>query len=132
MRNIFLIVVFMVVAKFSFSLSIYPKKFEKDITKGNGENFIIINDTNERKVYKLDAIMNEEDINAKIFPKVFILNPNERKDVKVFLIPNKKIKNNIYKGNLLIQTLSMNIREKQNLKLNFHMDIYATVNKKEI
>ena len=131
-KKIILLILFILIGKFSFSLSIYPKSFEKDITQGAVEVYTIINDTKEKKLYKIDASMEEEGIEKKIFPRIFFLEPNEKKEVKVYLKCNDSLKNNIYRGNLIVQIVPTKIKNAQNLKLNIHMDIYAKTNKNNI
>lgn len=131
-KKIVLLILFILIGKFSFSLSIYPKSFEEDITQGAVEVYTIINDTKEKKLYKIDASMEEEGIEKKIFPRIFFLEPNEKKEVKVFLKPNSSLKNNIYRGNLIVQIVSTKIKNAQNLKLNVYLDINAIINKNNI
>lgn len=133
MKKVYFILFFLAVFNSALSISIYPKEFKKDITKGSSETFLIINDSNEKKLYKVSINIDADEVNYKIFPKVFILNPDEKKEVKVFLKPfsNTEIKN-IYNGVLSIETIPINLTEYNNLKFNIHMDILAYVNKKPL
>ncbi|UPO97556.1 hypothetical protein MKD34_01550 [Cetobacterium somerae] len=133
MKKVYFILFFLAIFNSALSIAVYPKEFKKDITKGSSETFLIINDSNEKKLYKVSINIDEEKINYKIFPKVFILNPDEKKEVKIFLKPssNTEIKN-IYSGVLSIETLPINLTKYNNLKFNIHMDILAYVNKKPL
>lgn len=129
MKKTIILIIFILIAKLSFSLSIYPGNFEKDITNGNVEVFTIDNDTKDRKLYRLDALMDNENIERKIFPKIFYLNPGEKKEVKVFLKPNINLKDNIYNGNLIVQIIPTKLNTTHSIRLNVHMDIFAKINK---
>ncbi|MGL6168333.1 MAG: hypothetical protein ACRC0Y_08610 [Fusobacteriaceae bacterium] len=108
---------------------ICPGVFEKDITVGNYETYFIINDTNDTKLYKISANINDN-IEVKIFPHIFILEPNEDKNVKVLLKPSSSLKDGAYAGNLLIEIIPVETKELNNIKLNIHMDILAYIRNK--
>ncbi|MGL4671223.1 MAG: hypothetical protein ACRC6J_02885 [Cetobacterium sp.] len=128
MKKLYASFLFLLVSTLSFSMVIYPKEFQKDITKGNYETYSITNDTNEIKIYKIDIDI-KDGIESKIFPKVFTLKPNENQNVKVFLNPSSNLKDGAYTGNILIQIIPTRIKELNNLKLNIHMDVLAYINK---
>ena len=133
MKKVYFILFFLAIFNSALSISIYPKEFKKDITKGSSETFLIINDSNEKKLYKVNINIDTKKINYKIFPKVFILNPNEKKEIKIFLKPfsDTEIKN-IYSGTLSIETIPINLTKYNNLKFNIHMNVIAYINKKPL
>lgn len=131
MIKVYFILFFLVIFNSIIGISIYPKEFKKDITKGASEIYSITNDSNEKKLYKVLINMDEKKFNIKISPKIFILNPNEKKEVKVFLkTESNLISNGIYNGILSIEIVPMNLDEYNNLKFNIHMDILAYINRK--
>ncbi|MGL4866810.1 MAG: hypothetical protein ACRCZO_13925 [Cetobacterium sp.] len=130
MIKVYFFLSFLVIFNSIMGISIYPKELKKDITRGASEIFSITNDSNEKKLYKVLINMDEKKINIKILPKIFILNPNEKKEVKVFLKTDSNlISNGIYSGTLSIEVVPMKLDEYNNLKFNIHMDILTYINK---
>lgn len=130
MIKVYSFLVFLVIFNSIIGISIYPKEFKKDISKGASEIYSITNDSNEKKLYKVLINMDEKKINIKISPKIFILNPNEKKEVKVILKTDSNlISNGIYRGILSIEIVPMNLDEYNNLKFNIRMDVSTYINK---
>ncbi|MEG0516604.1 MAG: hypothetical protein RR523_13220 [Cetobacterium sp.] len=133
MKKVYFILFFLAIFNSALSIAVYPKEFKKDITKGSSETFLIINDSNEKKLYKVTINIDEEKINYKILPKVFILDSNENKEVKIFLKSSSNNETqNTYSGTLSIEAIPVILNEYNNLKFNIHMDILASINKKPL
>ena len=92
-------------------INIYPTVFNKDITKGNGETFVLLNRTD--KVIKYRIFFKEytkgKDMTkwGEVYPKSITLRPLEEKEIKVYFIPPDTAKTGKYKTRLIIKQVGV-------------------------
>ena len=118
---------FIILNNFSNSLELYPIEFNKNITRGGSEEYIFVNDENKPVVYRVNLEMENENIAVTLHPRVFYLNPKERKNVKVFLKPIKELEKGEYPGYLNIETVPVDLSGKKHLKVNLKINIKAFI-----
>ncbi|MGL5725724.1 COG1470 family protein [Cetobacterium sp.] len=88
-------------------INIYPSFFYKELKKeGTYETFILTNRSDEKIRYR---IYFEEklfpNLNFEVYPKSIILNPYEKKELKVLITPQEKLKFGMYNLTLVIKEI---------------------------
>ncbi len=88
-------------------INIYPSFFYKKLKKeGTYETFTLTNRSEEKIRYR---IYFEEksfpELSAEVYPKSIILNPYEKKEIKVLLTPKENLKQGVYSLNLIIKEI---------------------------
>ena len=122
MKAFIKVLIFFVISKFSAAFMLYPKELKKDITKGASETFTIVNTCNQIYVVRVESGFKNIDIKTQVYPKVFILNPQEQKFVKISLQSNKKLKNQTYTGKVKFTLIPVHLKEFDNLIIELYID----------
>lgn len=101
----------------------YPLNFDQNIEEGAGIEYIIKNSNEVTTVFKIDMLTEDKNVEVIVFPKAFILNPNETKTVKIYMKAKDKDADGEYSGKINIQTLPLVVKEKDNIKMNLNLNI---------
>ncbi|MGL5951460.1 MAG: hypothetical protein ACRCZH_08575 [Cetobacterium sp.] len=114
----------------SFSIALYPTEFDKNISlNGDIETYYIRNESNETKIYTVEVMMENEEIEKVVLPRKFVLEPGKSKDVKVFMkTPEERVME--HKGYLLIAEAPVRINSENNVQINVKLEIEAYSGKK--
>ena len=127
MRNRTVALIFFLINFSSFGyINIYPLKFEKEISKGAFEEFVLYNRSSKVRKYRVYV----EDIEGrnfmtewtKVYPKSVTLNPLEEAEVKVYVEAPTEIQDGVYETNLVFKEIALpSIKlseEEKNKKMN--------------
>ncbi|MBC2854220.1 hypothetical protein [Cetobacterium sp. 2G large] len=122
MKAFIKILIFFVISKFSVAFMLYPKELKKDITKGALETFTIVNTCNQIYVVRVESSFKNVDIKTQIYPKVFILNPQEEKFVKISLQSDKNLENQMHTGKIKFTLIPVHLKEFNNIIVELCID----------
>lgn len=94
-------------------INIYPSFFYKELKKeGTYETFVLTNRSGQKiryRIYFEEKFLPK--LNAEIYPKSIILNPYEKKELKVLITPQDGLKSGMYNLTLVIKEIG-NPKEK--------------------
>ncbi|MGL5459969.1 MAG: hypothetical protein ACRDBY_10175 [Cetobacterium sp.] len=94
-------------------INIYPSFFYKELKKeGTYETFVLTNRSDQKVRYRIyfeEKLLPE--LNAEVYPKSITLNPYEKKELKVLITPQERLKFGMYNLTLVIKEIG-NPREK--------------------
>lgn len=115
-----LLILNMIISFSSFAyINLYPTKFEKNITNGAYEEFVLYNRTTQPKKYRLfiEDIGDKKDMSKwiQLYPKSILLKPLEEKSVKLYVKAPKNTTKGVYSSNLVIKEIAIpNLNNKKN------------------
>lgn len=132
MKKIIILMLFAIVGTVSFALnfSIYPTKFEVDLSKSSTQEMFIVNNTdlplrvgiapesdkNFGEEYNLNS-------NIKVFPKVVSIKPAGKQVVRFRVTPDKNLKNGEYKSYITFTEIPAEIKKTNEIDENISSEV---------
>ena len=101
-------VVMLLVSSISYAyINLYPLEFNKDITQGAGERFVLYNRSTKDRRYRIyvESVEGKESMAdwIEVYPKSISLQPLREKAVRVYVTPPA----NTPQGNLVIKEVAL-------------------------
>ena len=110
----FIIVLFLILKSLTFGyINLYPLEFNKDITHGAGEEFVLYNRTTEPRKYRVyvESVDGKESMAdwVEVYPRSILINPLKEKNIKIYVKAPQGSKEGEYQANLVIKEISLPI-----------------------
>lgn len=120
-RIVFLL--FLILKSLTFGyINLYPLEFEKNITYGAGEEFVLYNRTTEPRKYRvyIESVEGKESMAdwVQVYPRSVSIDPLKEKSVKIYVEAPKGTKEGEYQANLVIKEISfpVTLQDEEELK----------------
>lgn len=105
-------VVMLLVSSISYAyINLYPLEFNKDITQGAGERFVLYNRSTKDRRYRIyvESVEGKESMAdwIEVYPKSISLQPLREKAVRVYVTPPANTTQGEYQANLVIKEVAL-------------------------
>lgn len=109
-----IVLIFFILKSLTFGyINLYPLKFEKDITYGAGEEFVLYNRTTEPRKYRVyvESVEGKKSMAdwIEVYPRSILINPLKEKNIKIYVEAPQGSKEGEYQANLVIKEISLPI-----------------------
>ncbi|MCF2627840.1 fimbria/pilus periplasmic chaperone [Fusobacterium mortiferum] len=132
MKKIITLCLFIIIGTLSFALNftIYPTKFEVDLSKSSTQEMYIVNNTDSPlrvgiapesdKKFGENYNLNS---NIKVFPKVVSVKPAGKQIVRFRVIPDKNLKDGEYKSYITFTEIPAEIKRSEEVSENISSEV---------
>lgn len=132
MKKIIILCLFIIIGTLSFALNftIYPTKFEVDLSKSSTQEMYIVNNTDSPlrvgiapesdKKFGENYNLNS---NIKVFPKVVSVKPAGKQIVRFRVIPDKNLKDGEYKSYITFTEIPAEIKRSEEVSENISSEV---------
>lgn len=118
-----LILIFLFFYKLNFAyINIYPTEFNKDISNGATEKFMLYNRTDEDIKYRIYVTEGDGKDMSKwieVYPQSILLKPLEEKEIRLSVTPPSSAEKGEYKAKLIIKEVEIPKKNKNKEEVKF-------------
>lgn len=117
MKRVILLLVFLL-SSISYSyINLYPLEFEKDITHGAGERFVLYNRTTKPRKYRVyvEEVAGKKSMAdwIEVYPKSISIDPLKEEEIRVYVSSPANTPQGEYQANLVIKEVALPITQQE-------------------
>lgn len=118
-----IVILFLIFKSFAFGyINLYPLEFNKDITYGAAEEFVLYNRTTEIRKYRVyvESVEGKESMAdwVQVYPRSISISPLKEEILKIYVEAPSGTKEGEYQANLVIKEISLpvTLQDKEELE----------------
>lgn len=113
-----IVIVMLLISSISYSyINLYPLEFEKDITHGAGERFVLYNRSTKARKYRVyvEEVAGKKSMAdwIEVYPKSISIDPLKEEEIRVYVSSPANTPQGEYQANLVIKEVALPITQQE-------------------